>query len=699
MIATGCGGAGGEPLEGSSVLSTYLRRTGKALRLRGPLANDPTAQILHALLIGLACAMILEFAVLPTNPKKPAVAALVLIFTCLCIVAPLALLHRGSLRAASLIFLWGNGLLFTIVIILNGGIRSVGAVYYLVLPISAAWLLGYRAALVSAGICLANLLIMAVLELSGRPLPRYVPGTPLGLWVSVVEAMIMAAVPISRILQIYKEALARLHEYQGHLEELVEQRTVELQAASQAKSVFLANMSHELRTPLNAILGFSTLVRDAPGLSEQHRRDLDIVNRSGEHLLKLIDEVLDVAKIEAGRVVVENAPFDVRALVRDAVEMMRARASAKSIELLVDASSSIPDFARSDAAKFRQMLINLLGNAVKFTEQGSVILRVDATPFDAGRILLIFEVQDTGIGIAPEDQTRIFSPFVRVGKAATQNGTGLGLSITRQFVQMMGGTVRVYSTPGKGSLFRIEVPVERAEAPEVVTTQRGREPIIGLEPGQPEYRILIVEDQRENWLLLQRLLLDAGFQVQVAEDGAQGVEMFRTWKPHLIWMDLRLPVMGGMEAAREIRVLDGGRHAKIVALTASAFAQQREDVLAAGLDDFVRKPYRREEIFDCMARHLGVRYLHEKARRGVPTHPITALRREALAKLPQQLRKELADAVVRLDPEPIVEVIGRVSKQDAQLGEVLAGCSKRFAYTEILSALEDCNSQFAEGSS
>lgn len=682
------------------MLSTYLRRMGKAFRLRGPLANDPTAKILHALLVGLACAMILEFAFLPLSTRKPEVAALVLIFIVLCIVAPLVLLRRGLLRPASLAFLSGNWLLFTLVIILNGGIRSVGAVYYLVLPISAAWLLGYRAALVSAGICLGNLLVMAILELSGRPLPLYIPGTPLGIWVSVVEAMIMAAVPIACILQIYKEALARLREYQGHLEELVEQRTVELQTANQAKSVFLANMSHELRTPLNAILGFSTLVRDDPGLSEEHRKDLNIVNRSGEHLLNLIDEVLDVAKIEAGRVIVENAPFDVSTLVRDTVEMMRARARAKSIELFVNTSSNVPAFARSDAAKLRQVLVNLIGNAVKFTQEGSVILRADAQPIGAGqRLLLIFEVQDTGIGIAPEDHARIFVPFVRVNKPDTQNGTGLGLSIAWHFVQMMGGTVRLDSAPGKGSLFRIEVPVERAEESEVMTTQGDRQQIIGLEPGQPEYRILIVEDKTENWLLLQRLLHDAGFQVQVAEDGAQGVEMFRTWQPHLICMDLRLPVMGGLEAAREIRALDGGLQVKIVAITASAFAQQREEVLAAGLDDFIRKPYRREEIFDCMARHLGVRYVQREATRASSADPVAALEREALAMLPHPLRKELAEALVRLDPGPIGEVIDRVSEQDARLGEALARCAKRFAYTEILNALEERNASFAKGSS
>jgi CheY-like chemotaxis protein len=233
-----------------------------------------------------------------------------------------------------------------------------------------------------------------------------------------------------------------------------------------------------------------------------------------------------------------------------------------------------------------------------------VTVRVDAQPIDdSGGILLIFEVEDTGIGIALEDQDRIFDVFVQAGNGFTRKGNGLGLSISRQFVHMMGGSIRVRSIPGEGSLFRVELPVEHAKDLEVVAAHDDQGQVVGLAPGQPEYRILIVEDKRENWLLLQRLLENAGFHVQVAEDGARGVEMFRSWLPHLIWMDLRLPVMDGMEAARKIRALDGGRHVKIIALTASAFAQQREEVLAAGLDDFLRKPYRRGEVFDCMARH------------------------------------------------------------------------------------------------
>jgi signal transduction histidine kinase/CheY-like chemotaxis protein len=670
------------------VLSTYFKRTRQVLRLRGPLAGDPTARILHALLVVLVPCVILELTVtLPLSPRKPANVAGI-VFECLIVFVPLALLRRGSLRMAGLVYLSGFWLLATVTIMLNGGIRSVGSVLYLVLPISAAWLFGYKAALVNAGICLTSLLIMAFLEMNGRPMPMYLPGTPLGIWVTVVAAMTMAAVPIARILQIYRDTLAQLRNYQGHLEELVEERTVELHAANQAKSAFLANMSHELRTPLNAILGFTTRVRDAPDLADGHRKDLDIVNRSGEHLLHLIDDVLDLAKIEAGRMVVENAPFDVSGLVVGIVEMMRERAGAKNIALLGNATSSVPAFARSDAVKLRQVLINLLGNAVKFTNQGSVTLRMDAKPLEPGRTLLILEVQDTGIGIAPEDQARIFAPFVQVGNDATHNGTGLGLTITRQFVKMMGGTIDVRSAPGEGSLFRVELPLEQAVESEVVATADGHGPVAGLVPGQPEYRVLIVEDKRDNWLLLQRLLLDAGFRVRVAEDGAQGVEMFRSWQPHLIWMDLRLPVKGGLEVTREIRAMDGGREVKIVALTASAFARQRDEVLAAGMDDFLRKPYRPGEIFDCMARHLGVRYLFREASRVFAPDPVAALRPEALAMLPERLREELAQALVRLDPGPIAEVIGRISEQDAQLGAALANCADRLAYTEILNALE-----------
>ena len=319
-------------------------------------------------------------------------------------------------------------------------------------------------------------------------------------------------------------------------------------------------------------------------------------------------------------------------------------------------------------------------------------VRLDASldPTENSRgFLLILVVEDTGIGIAPEDQAHIFEVFVQAGNNSGQKGTGLGLSITQQFVQLMGGTIGVESTPGKGSRFKVELPVEHAEESDVVATNQDRGEVVGLAPGQPAYRILIVEDRKENWMLLQKLLEDAGFQVQVAEDGERGVELFRTWQPDLIWMDMRLPVMGGMEATSKIRLLDGGNRVKIVALTASAFSHEREAILAAGMDDVLRKPFRRGEVFDCITRHLGAQYVYREAPWAHSPEPVAALRPEALARLPETLRKELGDALVLLDAGAIGEVIARVSQQDAQLGEVLNRSAKRLAYSEILSALRN----------
>ncbi len=524
-------------------------------------------------------------------------------------------------------------------------------------------------------------------------------GTTIGLsiappwWMTPWSRGGAMALLIAMLFSFHRWRVKAVEKREHDLQVLVDERTAEVRAANQAKSAFLANMSHELRTPLNAILGFSSLVRNAPDLPEAHRKDLDTVNRSGEHLLSLIDDVLDLSKIEAGRIIVTNAPFDVNGLIGGVTEMMRVRARARNLALIVNTSRGVPAFARSDAAKLRQLLINLIGNAVKFTSQGSVTLNVDARPIEGERILLVLEVHDTGVGIAPEDQARIFDPFVQAGQTSTQKGTGLGLSITRQFVQTMGGTIEVQSTPGEGSLFRVELPVEQSSKSETVEARPSERYVVGLAPGQPEYRILIVEDKKENWMLLQRLLTDAGFRVRVAEDGAQGVETFRTWQPHLIWMDISLPVMKGMEAAARIRTMEGGAQVRIVGLSASVFAHQRDEALTGGLDDFLAKPYRREEIFECMARQLGLHYVYKEIAGTSQNHPTAAPGPEDLARLPGDLRDELAHALVRLDPGPISEVIGRVSAQDAQLGALLASCAKRFAYTEMLNAIEECDSR------
>jgi CheY-like chemotaxis protein len=339
----------------------------------------------------------------------------------------------------------------------------------------------------------------------------------------------------------------------------------------------------------------------------------------------------------------------------------------------------------SDPRKLRQVLINLVGNALKYTDKGKVVLTLNARPgAGSSDVTLIFDVEDTGIGITLEDQARIFDPFVQAGGA--RKGTGLGLSISRRFVELMGGTIQVESAPGRGSRFRVELPTQIAAEMTVESYSVAR--VIGVERGQPDYRILIVEDERENWLLLQRLLETVGFQVRVAENGAQAVEVFELWRPNFIWMDVRIPVMGGLEAARRIRQIEGGREVRIVALTASAFESQREEVLAAGCDDFLRKPYRPEEMFECMARHLGVRYVYEKTSESVVQDLTHTLQPEDLAELPAAKLDELERALISLDSTRIALVVAQVSEQHASVGTALRRLTEKLAYSPILHAIQ-----------
>jgi signal transduction histidine kinase/CheY-like chemotaxis protein len=504
-----------------------------------------------------------------------------------------------------------------------------------------------------------------------------------------LQSLLISALLIER--RRARRTRLELQQYKESLEQVVEKRTVELVeardqalASDRSKSAFLANVSHELRTPLNAILGFSNLLRQH-GATEEQRRDLDIINRSGEHLLSLINEVLELAKIEAGRAAIAIGPCDLQALLREVTDMIRPRAEEKLLVLRLVETPESPRYIRTDAARLRQVLINLLGNAVKHTDQGSVTLRsTSRSAEDRDHVRLIFEVEDTGIGIAAEDQGRVFEPFVQLAEAGMEKGTGLGLAITRQFIELMGGTIQIQSSLGKGSCFRVEIPVERTRESEDKVPGPEPEQVAGFAAGLPECRVLVVEDDRENQKLMKYLLQRAGFQVRIAQDGAEGVECFREWQPHFIWMDLRMPVMNGFDTTRRIRTLEGGREVKIAAVTASGFAEERNEALAAGMDDYIRKPYRPSEIFECMARQLGGRYQRKAV--AVAGEPVAELRPEDLAALPQELRAGLREALLALDVERISAAIGRVSQENAPLGSALARCASRYAYTAMLDA-------------
>ncbi len=499
----------------------------------------------------------------------------------------------------------------------------------------------------------------------------------------------------------------KLQEQNQQLQQEIQERLKaekEAEAASHAKSEFLANMSHELRTPLNAILGFTQVMSRDLQLNTEQREYLGIINRSGEHLLELINDVLDLSKIEAGLISLYESSFDLYRLLDNLEEMFQIKADQKNLQLIFIVPSNVPQYIKADAKKLRVCLINLLGNAIKFTDYGSVTLRVASRQSsvisdqlqrinDTREWTLDFEVEDTGYGIAPEEIDRLFDAFIQTetGRRSAE-GTGLGLTITRKFAQLMGGEITVKSVLGEGTSFKFSIKIADGGSDQVVEKPLRR--VIGIQSNQESYRILVVDDTKENRLLLVKLLEPIGFEVREAENGSEAVKLWESWQPHLIWMDTRMPILDGLEATRQIRIKEQEMEIEsqnisssmkipsstiIIALTASAFEERRGEILAAGSYDFIRKPFTEEVIFEKIREYLGVAYIYEylpqsqkKHRRIHPIDPTSDLFfLTELSKMPQSWVAQLYQAANEVNEDLVLQLVKQISDKNTDLNEAL----------------------------
>ncbi|MBD2058554.1 PAS domain S-box protein [Oculatella sp. FACHB-28] len=495
-------------------------------------------------------------------------------------------------------------------------------------------------------------------------------------------------------------------------------------AANKAKGEFLANMSHELRTPLNAILGFTQLLGRTPASAPEAQEYLDIILHSGEHLLELINDVLEMSKIDEGRVTLNQTCFDLYQLLNSLEEMFRLKAKSKGLELRFNRTAQVPQFIQADEGKLRQILINLLSNAIKFTQTGSVLLGVatrieesvgrdyESRPMTSppGQVTLCFEIEDTGQGISAEELDTVFDAFVqaKAGQQA-QQGTGLGLSISRRFVQLMGGDITVSSTVGQGSTFKFELRVDSV----VSANRQGNTPTprraVRLEPHQPTRRVLIVEDQITNRMIIVKLLTKMGFEVREAGNGKEAIALWQSWLPDLILMDMQMPVMDGYEAAQQIRKRereaqlssDYHSHTAIIALTASAFDEQRQRMLEAGCDDCLYKPIGADELLTAIAQRLGVRYAYtetpERANELQQNTDTPATERPLQASdlkvMPLSWRTELQHAATQLNPSLCTKLIKQIPAEHAELARALKKVVYNFQFATLIELAQPTQSQ------
>ena len=497
---------------------------------------------------------------------------------------------------------------------------------------------------------------------------------------------------ITKPFQI-KEVIARvkthlqLRNLQKNLETQVVSRTIELatalqdaKAANNVKNIFFSQITHELRTPMNAILGFVQLMQRDSSLNAEHQEQLQIIRHSGEHLMALINDVLEVSKIEAGRLILEQNNFDLYRLLKGIEEMLKIKAQAKNIDLIIQYSDLVPQYIQTDEQKLRQILINLLANAVKFTFQGEVKLIVDYNLQKPHQI--DFAVQDTGSGITPEELDSLFVPFVQTQTGRqSQSGTGLGLSICREYVELMGGKIKVISQIDRGSTFSFSIPIKIGE-PTTPSLESCR--VIGLHPDRAVSRILVVEDRWENRQFLVRLLEIIGFEVKEASDGSEAIAIWSDWSPDLILMDLQMPVMDGYEATQHIKRSD--ESVVIIAITASQFKEQKKFILSSGCDDLINLPFKEEDLWAKIARHLNVEYIYQTPSQTGCTVPISCNKDFMcdLSIMSPAWIEQVKNHAIAANAKEIDNLLKQIPEQHNELARAIASLADNFCFEQII---------------
>lgn len=486
-------------------------------------------------------------------------------------------------------------------------------------------------------------------------------------------------------------------------------------SANRAKSEFLASMSHELRTPLNAILGFTQLMQGDAQLPSRHQRYVDIINSSGEHLLGLINNVLEMSKIEAGQLRLQPESFELPNLLRELQDLLALKAQHKGLSLHIVQTPDLPTCIYADQSKLRQVLLNLLGNSLKFTDSGSIQLHVtpvsattDPSPHPpthstAARtaIALQFTVTDTGVGMATDEIDALFQPFQQTQSGLKSGqGTGLGVPLSRQYVRLMGGELEVDSALGQGTQFTFTIPVEVVESSEPsLASSPISQPIIGVVNSQPPRRILVAEDNPVNRLLMTNLLEPLEMEVREATNGQEAIEIWATWQPHLIWMDMRMPELDGYEATRHIRAAECDRNLSptiIIALTATAFEESKPAILAAGCNDVLYKPFKSADLFDKMAQYLNLQYRYQTEPKS--TRPSSAPERldpTHLAAMPLAWQSALQKAATQCNDVEAFALLEQIPASQSTLAQGLHQLISVFQFDQILALLEKAHSPCA----